>query len=287
MLTPDGGAGSADPAEISGGTADAGNGTVDTSTNQFPAGMMRAEDPSQGNPASGDDATPPADGAADPTAQPEAKPQVFRTFDGRELTAEQMHQEYLGLGSEFTRRSQRLAQLEKENADRASKPQEQQFTPDPTLTPEQQRTQAIINELQTRAKDSAVKEVMPQIEALKAELNNQIEAQKTMAEIQSLKAKYPDFDENAVMTYGLSHKVYDLEASYKLLNADKIAAKAAADAANKTKYEMSQKRPAGVVPGASDAQAPTGLKPYDPVADKDKSISDLLREGFAQINTGK
>lgn len=229
----------------------------------------------------------------------------FKTIDGREVTREQYEYENGLLYADYTRKAQRLADLERVQQEATAKPNPEpdkptdRFVPDPLKTPEENRAQEVIFELSKRAGEKAAKELQPQLEALKAELAQQIADRKereaadankaqteaTLKEIGDLKVKYPDFEEEKVMQFGLANQVYSLEAAYKLMTADQREAAAAKKAADKTKYDMSQKRPAGVVPGASDAQAPTGLKPYNPDTDKGKSFSDLLREGFSELKS--
>lgn len=245
-------------------------GQFDT-TNDDPAGGDTNLDPAQQSDdtnGSQDDPQNPGDdnGNQNPQGdqgQPGDKKYVF---NGREMTADELYEQSRLLEADYRQKTQRLSELEKGGKEPSDA---EKYA---GMTPEQVRAQKIIEEIESRATDKAREQLQPQIEELK-----------TMAEINVLKTRYPDFDPDKVMAYGMNNRIYDLEKAYKLMNYDKHIEEVKQKTQRQTVTNMTNKRPAGIVPGNSDGGRPTGLKPYNPETDKNKSISELLEEGMREL----
>lgn len=192
----------------------------------------------------------------------------FKTPDGRELTQEEFMNEYQKLNSEFTRRSQRLAQLEKEQQNINNKPDYS------NLSPEERQAREILDGLKREAVQQAKSEVAPMIEELR--IRN---------EIADLTHKYPDFDPNTVIEHAISKGHNSLELAYKDLMFDRKIEEARLAGAKATETNFTRRGPANgnPTPGGQGASPKPGLQRYDSKKDAGKSARELLDEGLAEL----
>jgi ribosomal protein L17 len=149
--------------------------------------------------------------------QEEAKTDVFRDHLGRELTAEQLHQEYLKTQKYVTELEQTKAQREAEIQDEAAR--------------------AVSGNELLQNVDPNVKEAIQQIvtPVIQDALKQRDEAEARKAQDAALRSKfdnaekkydgkngYPKFERTKVTNYMLENEVYDPERAYLLMNQSAI-----------------------------------------------------------------
>lgn len=148
------------------------------------------------------------EGESAPAPEPEA--QLYELPDGRKVDAETLQREWSeNFMPEFTRRSQRLAEIERgpQNQPLNSPQQELPKWKDPNYVPE---TYAEIIEIAEqraleRVREEANKEVQRQ-----AELASMVDQQ-----IAAIRAKDPKLDENALFQHANKYGFTDLSAAYE------------------------------------------------------------------------
>lgn len=147
-------------------------------------------------------------------------PKTFKTIDGRELPEDEFYKEYDQLAREFTRRSQKLSELEKVSEERGTKA-------------EQESRRVVDNEI-LKDVDPAIKEAIIQI--MKPELENtlrqldqkreQEEADKAYEkELTGLESKYKDFNRSEIhkKMQEPGNRIFDPETVYlKLHEAERL-----------------------------------------------------------------
>lgn len=149
---------------------------------------------------------------------------LYKTPDGREMSADEIYEEYNKLLPEFTRRSQKLSEYEKEMATREARVQEE-------------AAQAVSDNELLRDVDPNVAEAIKQIvtpviqdalrqrderaaqEARDAELRQRFDSAEKKY---SGGDGYPKFDRAKVTSFMLDNEVYDPEKAYILMNRDAI-----------------------------------------------------------------
>ncbi len=139
----------------------------------------------------------------DPAVEPE-KPEMFKLPDGREVDAAGLKQEYENLLPEFTRKSQRLAELE------GNKDPNINNLPDWKKDGYVPKSYAEIVEL---GKQEALAEITRRNEAevkARAEISKQVEDTVT-----AIKAKDPKLDENALFAHAHKYGFRDLKMAYE------------------------------------------------------------------------
>jgi len=222
-------------------------------------------------------------GAGDGSPKPaEGEPKLFELPDGRKVdydTAQYIWKEHFL--PEFTKKSMRLAELEKAEKEKATKKPEPDYS---NLTPEERNAKKVIDsikdELRTELREEMMAEIKPTIDQSRA-ASEELEIK---AEIKELQGKYTDFEPTAVMQFALSkgYTNLPLEDVYFLMNKDKIVADSASKAKKETLVNNGRKAAAGITPNSS-AKAGTGLRSFDPKTDSGKSIDELMEEGFAEL----
>lgn len=139
-----------------------------------------------------------------PATDTPADPQLFKLPDGREVDAAGLQREYENLLPEFTRRSQRLAELERGT----QKPinTEEPAWKSPDYSP------ASWAEAIEIAKGEAIAELTRNAESAQAEeatVRNEVETQ-----LASIKVADPKVDENALFDHAVKYGFNDLKAAH-------------------------------------------------------------------------
>lgn len=145
-----------------------------------------------------------------PVAPSEPASELFKLPDGREVDAAGLKREYENLLPEFTRKSQRLAELERTNEPNLNNPQlpkwkEQGYVPQTYAELIEYGKQAALEELQTQAR--AAEEARTQV------------ATQVDQEIVAIKAKDPKLDENALFVHANKYGFNNLVAAYENMTA--------------------------------------------------------------------
>jgi len=152
------------------------------------------------------------------------KPKTYKTPDGRELTSDEIYEEYNKLGPEFTRRSQRLAEFEKREAEMQQRNKS---------TAEQSVSQSkLLEDVDPNVREAIVQIVSPVIqEALSAkekEATARASQEKFDSRLSELEKKYPGgdglpkFDRLQILRQMQepTNEIYDPEVLYQKMNWD-------------------------------------------------------------------
>lgn len=205
---------------------------------------------------------------ADPNQPATPEGPKFRTPDGRELTADQMYEEYNKLLPEFTRRSQELSELRKIAEQINNQPDYS------GLSPEEKQAREILDGIKRDAVSQAKNEITPMIEEFRVK-----------AEIADLQKRYDDFNPDEVIPFALQNRILDLDSAYKVMNYEKKIQQVKEDAQRATATNFTRRGPAGgnPAPGQGGGRPQTGLQKYDPSKDAGKDARTLLEEGLAEV----
>jgi hypothetical protein len=151
-----------------------------------------------------------------------SKPSTFKVPDGRELTAEEVYAEYNKLLPEFTKRSQKLAEIERQSQEAKAKAEED--------AREAANNSDLMKDLDPSVKEAIIQIVKPLFqdydkrkseESFKEQQDKQFEA-----ELRSLEGKYdgkdglPKFDRTRVLEamQADGNRIFDPESMYQKLH---------------------------------------------------------------------
>jgi len=167
-------------------------------------------------------------------------PELFELPDGRKVDAETVAQEYKNLLSDYTRKSQTLAELEKGKLPTSNEPAQKPYT-DPNWQPQ---TWAEAIEL---AKQEAIQEFEGK-EKAKAEQYQAIENQ-VASQLAEIKTTDPTLNENALFLHANKYGFKDLKLAHQNMKdmAETVKKVQTTTAANIAK----RVDPVSVTPGAS------------------------------------
>lgn len=168
----------------------------------------------------------------------EETPQLYKLPDGREVDAAGLKEEYEKLLPEFTRRSQRLAELEGGNKD-----QDLDNLPEwkrPGYVPKSYAELVELGKQEALAEISRLSEAE---EAQKAEVSKMVDA--TVA---AIKAKDPNLDENALFAHANKFGFRDLNLAYENMQTIKNVELAA-----EQRFKSTQKKPDPIATGGASS----------------------------------
>lgn len=149
------------------------------------------------------DATPAEKEATEPVVPKE--PELFELPDGRKVDAETVAQEYKNLLSDYTRKSQALAEKEKENITN-NKPSDNPYA-NPDYIP--QSYEEILQVAEERALKAIEAREQQRIESQQA-IENEVATQ-----LESIKKTDPTLDENALFLHANKYGFRDLNIAYQ------------------------------------------------------------------------
>lgn len=222
------------------------------------------------------------DANADAKSDSEPTAQEFVLPDGRTVnkdTFEFLWKEHFY--PDYTKKSQELSQLR--DKIRELEEGKSQSQDDSKLSDEEKRTKAVIDEITKKAEEGAYNRARNELLPLVEELKLKDEEKKVENEIADLSTKYGEkFNAEETIKYAMQYKILDLSQAFKLMKFDELMQSSAETAKNNTVNDMKRKHAASMTPNSSNKPA-TGLKKFDPKADSDKSISDLINEGLAEL----
>lgn len=178
------------------------------------------------------------------------KPKTYKTPDGRELTPDQIYEEYNKLHPEFTRRSQKLAEYERratEEKERNSKEIDESLSKNKLLEDLDPNVKLVITEL---AKQVAGETIEDRLSRERSERERAERQSKFDKRLEELEKKYPDFNRLEVLKkmQDPDNEIYDPEVLYQRLHWDTYLD-------SEVKKAMKQKA-GGVTTESTSTQAP-------------------------------
>lgn len=143
---------------------------------------------------------------------------LYELPDGRKLAGDALREEYLKLNSEFTKRSQRLAEIERQNQEAEARSKR--------AAEEAVSQNKLLENVDPTVKDAIISIVSPVIqEALgqrdKAEEEKRVR-EESMKELDALEKKYPKFNKIEILKamQEPANRIYDPEVLYQRLHWD-------------------------------------------------------------------
>jgi len=211
-------------------------------------------DVSAGSSNGSDGTTTPVDSAT-PAAGEKSSGELYKLPDGREVDAATLHKEFTeNFLPEFTRRSQKLSELESGNSQNNKQEKEQSQEPkwkDPAYVPQ---TYAEVIEF---AKQEALKEIAQRAEAEKTQLDN---AQKFIdSEIAEIRKTEPNLSEELLFQHANKYGFTNLRTAYQNMKDMSMVVEKTREQATKEAQNRATE-PIATVPGAGQGKS-EGIDP--------------------------
>lgn len=216
----------------------------------------------------GSDGTTPAASPTPATGESSSE-QLYKLPDGREVDAATLHKEFTeNFLPEFTRRSQKLSELESGNSQNNKQEKEQSQEPkwkDPAYVPQ---TYAEVIEF---AKQEALNEIAQRAEAEKVQLEN---AQKFIdSEIAEIRKTEPNLSEELLFQHANKYGFTNLRTAYQNMKDMNMVVEKTREQATKDAQARATE-PIATVPGAGQSKG-EGIDPN--VASRFESAVEYLR----------
>lgn len=216
-------------------------------------------------------------GESEESESKETEGRKYKTPDGRELSPDELYDEYNKLVPEFTRRSQRLSELEKQAKERKAEAGEEART----AVAEDE----VLKNVQPEVREAIVRIVEPEIEKrLKQREEKQAQQRREEAfeeELQTLEKEYdgsdglPKFDRNEVLRamQEEGNRIYDPEAKFRQLHESEFV---------DYKVKQSLKQQGG---GRESEETGVSGKKKKPESEPPKDFAEAAKRAISRISS--